>query len=157
MELPADEDVVSSQNVDPRRHVPNNVIREPGIGHDAPGCAPVLIAGSEQDREAALCIGPVVFEQIAVHHNLTCILEFQQSLDCPMRALVGGVSLTPGKRFGKVIVADGDAGWHKVCDGRILSAYQNVFAGALQIIVGNGDGAGAIPTGQRLRIRADHL
>ena len=155
--LTARMNVIVAEDVDATAHVPDHVAAERHVFDHRPWRAPVLITDRKQDREAVLCVGPVVFEDVALDEHPARILELEQVLHRPRHALVARVVFLPSQRFREVVADNLDVGGNQVGDQWIGAAKHHVLAGRFEMIVGNPEGAGPIPARNGLRIGANLL
>jgi hypothetical protein len=102
-------------------------------------------------------VRPVVFEQVAVDETRRAFLSSNRFLTVPLDALERGVPLLPAKRLGEMVVDDLDVGGHESGYRRIGAAEHDVFAGRLEIVIGDPERPGAVPAADRLRIGANFL
>ena len=116
----------------------------------APRAAAILVAHREQHAEAGLARQPVVLDDIAGDPDPPCVLQLDEVLDRPLLR-------PPADRLRNQVVADDDVARNESLNGRIGATKQDVFGGALQIVVGDGERPGAVPAGDRLRVLADAL
>jgi hypothetical protein len=80
-------DVIAAEHVDGGRDVPDDIVREDHVLHDRPGGGPVLIPNRKQNREPVLGLGPVVLEDVALDDHPPGVLQLEEVLDGPLRAL----------------------------------------------------------------------
>src|SRR5262249_48849044 len=107
-------DVVAAEHVDAGPDVPDNVVREGHILDDRPGGGAVLIPNGKQNREPVLRLGPVVLEDVAFDDHSSGVLQLEEVLDGPLRALEVPASRAPPERFGEMIAANLDIGRHEI-------------------------------------------
>src|SRR5256712_3910624 len=126
------------------------------------GVTAILVAGGEDDGKSSLAVriaGPVVFEDIAVDEHAAGVLEFENVLDNPVDARVGGVADFPRQRLEEVVAADLDIGGPVGLAAGIGASEDHVLAGALQVVIDDLEGtwSGPAPDGHGVELSMVHL
>src|SRR6266508_2882599 len=127
--------VVRPRDVEPASRTPQHVVGERHVLRHRPRRLPVLVARSEEDRETVLTLRPVVLEDVRLDQHTLRVLQLQ--------------------RLRYVVVAELDVGRDQVLDSGVRAAEDEVLARAFEVVVDDLEGAGAVPTGDGLRVRAE--
>src|SRR5438445_538172 len=133
--------------------MPDDVVAEGGVVDLGPRCGPVLIADREQDRGRGLCVGPVVLEHVPLDEDAARILQLEEILDAPVGSGVSRVVDLPRERLEEVVVPHDDVRGHEAGNLRVGAPKDEVLPRALELVVHDREGPGAVPARQLVRIR----
>jgi len=99
LRLPARMVVVSAKNIDARGSVTHDIMDKGHIFDHGPRRAPVLVADCKQNSKTALCVCPVVLEEIALNEDSTSIFQLEEVFYRPRNSLIGRVSYPPRREW----------------------------------------------------------
>src|SRR5262249_54547395 len=146
--------VVRPRDVEPAPGAPQRVVGERHVLHHRPRRLTALIARSAQDRETVLALRPVVLEDVRLDQHTLRVLQLEEVLHRPPDPRVRGVAHLPLQRLRHLVVAELDVGRDQALDWGVRAAEDEVLPRAFQVVVDDLEGAGAVPTGDGLRVRA---
>src|SRR5438309_701788 len=99
----------------------------------------------------------MVAEYIALDENTLSILEFDQVLDYPPDACIGGIFRSPGQRLVEEVIADLDVGGDVAGGGRRRASKQNILGGGFQTVIDQLQRPRRAPGYRGLRISATRV
>jgi hypothetical protein len=134
-----------AEHVDRRGDVADDVVRELYRFHDTPGTGATLVARRQEDRISGLRRFPVVLEQVRFDAHAARVLELEEILDLPR-------GLAPRHRPRELVVAEDHVTGHEARNRGIGAAEQEHFAGRLQVVVLDREGARTVPARDGLRV-----
>src|SRR5262249_40372634 len=126
---------------------PDRDVRDGG-----PRSRPRLISRSDHDGETI-----IVLEDVRLHEDTSGILELEEVLHRPPRAVVSAVAGNPSRVLREGISSDLDVRRNETRDGWIAPPEHDVLRPALEIVVDDLDGPVSVPARQSLRIGTDLL